>query len=152
MKCKYCSQEIIADAPYCPWCGKRIHPLCAEEALFLAKELRRSPSVDFTRAIAIYIVWRENLYMPQYANIEEFDKNELHLKRAMTQNYKVIGRDYVDDNGNLLFTGNGNWSLGQVNELKALSLKQINQLISENMIHSEMQCDDIRAAIRAYFE
>lgn len=148
MNCKYCNREIIVEAPYCPWCGKRIRPLCPKESLLLAKHLGRSSDADFTRARAIYLVYQNGLYFPQYANIEEYGVKELRLGRAMTQNYKVIGRDFVDDYGNLLFIGGKNWTIGQVNELKSLSLRQVNRMIADGIINDEMQCNEIRAAIK----
>lgn len=151
MICTQCSNVIDEKSLFCQYCGAKIERNFEEETLIQAKGVRRVPNIDFIRARAIYNVWLHQLYFPKYANLEEYGKYEVGLKKAHVYNYRIIGEKFIDDNNNLRFIGCGYWTIGQVNELKRLTLEQVNSLIAENVIHTNMTCKQLRESINIHF-
>ena len=151
MICMHCTNTIDEKYLFCPWCGFQIVRSNEEIALIQAKRPRRAPNADFERARAIYRVWRDNLYFPQYPNLEEYGVNEIGLKKAHIYNYKVIGEKFVDDNGELRFIGSSDWTIGQANELKRLTLSQVNSLIADGFINANMSCIQLREVVNEQF-
>lgn len=151
MVCTHCTSTIDEKYLFCPWCGFQIVRSNEEIALIQAKGPRRAPNADFERARAIYQVWRDNLYFPQYPNLGEYGVSEVGLKKAQVYNYRVIGEKFIDDNGTLRFIGSGDWTIGQVNELKRLTLSQVNSLIANGFIEANMGCSQIREVINKQF-
>lgn len=151
MVCSHCSSKIEERFLFCPWCGEVIDKNTRDTKLIQAKWPRRTPNADFKRARAIYQVWRDELYYPQYPNLAEYGNKEVGLKTAHVYNYRVIGEKFVDDDYNLRFIGNGDWTIGQVNELKRLTLSQVNSLIADNIIDTSMSCVQIREAVHSTY-
>lgn len=148
MICLKCKNDINDNSLFCQWCGIKIEPLTTETMPKRIKQLKRSSDDDFQIARAVYNVWYNNLYFPKYSNLEEYGEKELGLKRAQTYNYRIIGEKFVDKNNKLLFDGEGEWHIGQLLELKALSLSEVNALINRGIIHSNMTNMQLRKAVR----
>ena len=150
MNCTYCSNTIDSNNLFCPWCGSKIDRDTEDKRLIQARGPRRSRNADFERARAIYHVWLNSLHYSKYANLEEYGIKELGLKRAQVYNYKTIGAKFIDDNYELRLVGDGNWTIGQLIELKALSLVEVNKMNLSGVIHPDMKCSQVRIAVQEW--
>ena len=147
MLCKNCSKELEPSFQFCPWCGHKVNHTTTTKRDSTRRH-KRPADYDFRLAREIYVVWDNELYSPKYPNLEEYGKHEIGFKKAHTYYYRAVGEKFVDDKYQLRFVGGGHWNIEQVVILTKLSLREVNELIKDNIIHAEMTCNQLREIVR----
>ena len=139
MRCKYCSEEIDSAFRFCPWCGRQIIATAATENAPTRRH-KRPVNDDFKLAREIYLTWYKDLFLPKYSNLAECGYHEIGFSKAQTYNYRAVGEKFIDNDYQLRFMDNGNWTIKQLSLMSKLSLDKVNQLIQDNIIDASMTC------------
>lgn len=145
MLCPKCGESIEKGFHFCPWCGGGIEKTpeiektsvveLVEQVGHLKKYQQALRDIQAKIAFRVREVYRNKEYLEKYSSFEDFGRFELGLERAMLFQYKYVGEDFMDRDGEWLIAKGEEWGIAKLFELrplaKILSMEELNFIIEK---------------------